>query len=68
MASRAVKTEDDVELGERGTRDEAPEETLPGSLAEKERNEFRRSLQKIFSEAEWVDNVMDDVQDWEIGL
>lgn len=70
MAFRAVNTEDDVELCERGTRDdtEALEEALPESPVKKAKNEFRRSLQKIFSEARWVDSVMDDVQVWEDGL
>lgn len=67
--TRAVNTEGDVELGERGTRDdtEAPEETLIEGRVKKAKNEFRRSLQKVFSEARWVDSVMDDVQMWENG-
>lgn len=70
MASRAVNTEGDVELGERRILDdtEAPETVLPVSPAEKAQNEFRRSLQRIFSEARWVDNVMDDVKYWDTGM
>lgn len=68
-ASRAVNTEGDVELGERGTRDdtEAPEETLPESRAVKAKIESRRSLQKIFRNARWIDSVMEDVE-WKNGL
>lgn len=69
MLSRAEHTEGDVELGERGKPEvvKAPEDAAQGILAEKAKKEFRTSLQKIFNNVIWVDNIMDDVEYWDYG-
>lgn len=58
-------TESDVELGERSTREDAkvPEEATPKTSAEKAKLEFRRSLQRIFSENR-VNAIMIRVELW----
>lgn len=58
--------EGDVELGEwEGPK--AIEGTLSETPVEKAKNEFRVSLQKIFSEAIWVDEIMWGIKIWEDG-
>lgn len=58
--------EGDVELGEReGSK--AIDGTLLETPVEKAKNEFRVSLQKIFSEAIWVDEIMWGIKIWEDG-
>lgn len=67
MLSHIGQTEGDVEMGERTRREEADVtgETSLENLVEKARNEFRRSVQSVFSEADCVDKIMKSIANWE---
>lgn len=69
VASRAVNTEDDIELGEMGGRGyfEVHEEWSSAGPVEKAKKDFRRSLQKMFSDAARVESIMSDIRGWELG-
>lgn len=69
VASRAVNTGDDIELGETGGRGypEVHEEWFPAGPVEKAKKEFRMSLQKMFSDAGRVESIMSDIRGWELG-
>lgn len=58
-----------MELAERGGREhpEAHEESLPESPVQTAKAEFRRSLQKMFSDATRVDKIMSFITHWENG-
>lgn len=67
VSSHTVNAEGAAESGERSRRDTAEvveEDHSPGP-AEKSKNEFRRSLQKVFSNKERVDRIMELVGTWE---
>lgn len=57
-------TEDDVEMGEHIDRDEVGEPE-PISLESLARNEFRKSLQSVFSKDECVHEIMMAISYWE---
>lgn len=63
-------TGDNVESGEAGTqqRVEAIEETASEGPSERVKNEFRKSLRKIFSEVDQVDRIMAPLNCFETGL
>lgn len=69
VVSRAVKTEGDVELGEVGGREilEANEESSSEGSARRAKTEFRSSLQKMFSDAARVEEIMKNIKLWEDG-
>lgn len=70
LSSHMEHTQGDVETGERGGQEEvdAPEKPfIEGPQVTKAKNEFRRSLQKIFSETCWVDLIMKDIEYLEIN-
>lgn len=64
------RTRDNIESGEAGTleREETKEEISSGSPVEKAKNEFRTSLQKIFSEDKLVKRIMTPLNYFENGL
>lgn len=69
-APHTRSTESDIELGGMdgadGRKDfEAPEGSFPESPVEKAKKEFRMSLQKMFSDADMVKEIMKDVKLWE---
>lgn len=69
MFSRAGHVEADVETGRRHKREEAdvPEGSSPESRLEKAKNEFCISLEKMFSDAARVEQIMGDIALWEYG-
>lgn len=68
-ASRAGNTKGDIALCERGGQEnsEVHEEIYPESPVEKVKKEFRRSLQKMFSDSDRVEEIMSDIERWEAG-
>lgn len=70
MIPRARSIDKDVESGEREIRGttEVPEEFSYEQTAEKARIEFRRSLQRVFSNVEQVNEIMRYIEDWEDKL
>lgn len=69
VSFHAGNTEGDVESGERVIQEEAkaPEASSSESPAEKVMDEFRRSLQKSFSDPECVNTIMNWVRAWGDG-
>lgn len=67
--SRSRNTEGGIELGERGGREysEAGEVCLPDYPVETAKKVFRRSLEKMFSDATIVEIVMRYIVHWEAG-
>lgn len=54
--------EDDVEVGERDNQEGTE---TPDGPVETSKNEFRTSLQKVFSDADRVERIMGSIESWE---
>lgn len=67
VSSHTGNAEGDAESGERSRWDTAEEieETPSQGPAEKAKNEFRRSLQKVFSKNDRVDRIIGLIGSWE---
>lgn len=66
ISSHTGHLEGDVESGAIVTLQEfeGPERTSPEILAEKAKDEFRRSLHKVFSDPDRVEDIMSDISFW----